>query len=87
MTARKATPHRFTAAELAALEPIIVRAAVAAVRMSQTYEAFALYVESRKPCNPEHLYGLDDAADNARLEMLDAGKALDRAMAKLRGGK
>lgn len=80
--AHKSTPRRFTAAERAALEPLIVRAAVAAVR-----QAKAEATKAREVNREGYTGDLDGSADAAFRETCAAGKALARALAKLRGGK
>ncbi len=73
---------QFTAAERATLEPLIVRAAVAAVRQAKAeadWDACSL----RDP----DVHRLCVVATSAQRETCRAGKALDRALAKLRGGK
>lgn len=66
MSARKPKAPRFTAVERAILEPLIVRAVVAAVGLSKSSDA---------------------RRDAAELAVRSAGKALDRALRKIRGGK
>jgi hypothetical protein len=88
MSALKVTSRRFTAAERATLDPLIVRAAVAAVRQAKAEAAYEraarLHVDeaSRKAA-----VRCDTAAMVAKRETCAAGKALDRAIKKLRGGK
>jgi hypothetical protein len=73
---------RFTAAERAALEPLIVRAAVAAVRQAEAEAA-----KAREVSREGYTGDLDGSADAAFREACAAGKALGRAIRKLRGGK
>jgi hypothetical protein len=88
MSARKATPRRFTAAERATLEPLIVRAAVAAVRQAKTEAAyFAAVKKFVDAASRGRAARLGNVAEEAQRETCAAGKTLDRAIRKLRGGK
>ncbi len=82
MSARKTTPRRFTAAERATLEPLIVRAAVAAVRQSK-----AEATKAREVNREGYTGDLDGSADAAFRETCAAGKALAAALKTARGGK
>jgi hypothetical protein len=82
MTARKTTPRRFTAAERATLEPLIVRAAVAAVRQAKAEARW-----EKVPGDHPRLVQIGAKAEEAQRETCAAGKALARAIKKLRGGK
>ena len=90
MTARKTTSRQFTAAERATLEPLIVRAAVAAVRQARAEAAYDRHVPKGGAAYERSVAietRLELACRDAHRETKAAGKALDRALAKLRGGK
>jgi hypothetical protein len=90
MSARKTTPRRFTAAERATLDPLIVRAAVAAVRQAEAEAAYDRHVPKGGAAYERSVateMKLELAADDAQRETCTAGKALARALKKLRGGK
>jgi len=73
---------RFTEAERAILEPLIVRAAVAAVRQSKAEARW-----EKAPGDHSRLTQIGAAAEDAQRETCAAGKALARALRKIRGGK
>jgi hypothetical protein len=84
-TPRETAPRRFTAAERATLEPLIVAAARQAGAESayETQRAECLVSdEARCRCAP-----FRDAFDAATAATNAAGKALARAIKKARGGK
>jgi hypothetical protein len=80
--AKATPPDTLTEAQVAELQPLVARAAIACARCGEACEKFAAFVKAGKS-NARRLYTLDDVAEAAREEAMAAGKALADALARL----